>query len=226
MRKNSNLISKNKIKFIWFVVYLIAAAFMGEFLYKKQDTNYYTEIKVDINTTSSNMNNALYNIFEKYFYDKTNISKWKLQNENKFSSDEIFINFEDEIQKRSEEKDWYKKNTKIYFKKNNYSKRKTIVIKNPTIRYVKLIMNYVDFSVAEIKQDVSNLNLRYLANEFDQETVGPMILFISAAEPISKYRINFVQRSRHYVLSFIIFMILYVVSIIFAREAKDLLKLR
>lgn len=226
MRKNSNFISKNKIKFIWFVAYLIIATFMGEYLYKKQDTNYYTEIKVEINTTSSNMNNALYNIFEKYFYDKTNISKWKLQNENKFSSDKIFINFEEEIQKRSEEKNWYKKNSKIYFKKNTYSKRKTIVIKNPTISYVRLIMNYVDFSVAEIKQDVSNLNLRYLANEFDQETVGPMILFISATEPISKYRINFVQRSRHYVLSFIIFVILYVVSIIFAREAKALLKLR
>ena len=226
MRKNSNLITKNKTKFIWFVVYIIVAACIGEFLYKKQDRNYYTEIKVEINTTTPNMNNALYNIFEQYFYDKTNISKWKLQNENIFSSDKVFANFEEEIQRKTVGVSWFVKNTKIYFKQNNYSKRKTIVIKNPSIGYVNLIMNYVDHTINELREDISNLNIRYLANEFDQENVGPTILFIKATEPISKYRINFVDRSRHYVLSFIIFVILYVVSIIFAREAKTLLELR
>ncbi len=221
----NNLIVKNKFKFFWLLVYIIAAIFFAQNLYKKQDLSYYTEIKITIDTTQFTFNIAMHNIFEEYFYDTNNISLWKsISNKNYSTDDKLFNNFAKEIERKSETENWYKKNPKIKFKTKD--KKKIIVIKNPTINYVNTIMDYVNFTLDQMVRDARNYKLKYLGMDYDQTEIGSMLMFMKASDPISKYRINYVSKSRFYVLCIVVFLILYVLSVIFVREVKDLLRLR
>ena len=221
----NNLIVKNKFKFFWLLVYIIAAIFFAQNLYKKQDLSYYTEIKITIDTTQFTFNIAMHNIFEEYFYDENNISLWKsISNKNYSTDDKLFNNFAKEIKRKSETENWYKKNSKIKFKTKD--KKKIIVIKNPTINYVNTIMDYVNFTLDQMVRDARNYKLKYLGMDYDQTEIGSMLMFMKASDPISKYRINYVSKSRFYVLCIVVFLILYVLSVIFVREVKDLLRLR
>ena len=220
-----NIILKNKLKFFWLLIYLVVAIFFAQNLYKKQDLSYYTEIKITIDTTQFTFNIAMHNIFEEYFYDVENINLWKsLKKKNYSPDDKLFNNFEKQIERKSETENWYKKNPKIKFKTKD--KKKIIVIKNPTINYVNTIMDYVNFTLDQMARDARNFKLKYLGIDYDQTEIGPMLMFMKAKDPISKYRINYVSQSRFYILSIVVFLILYVLSVIFVREFKDLLRLR
>ena len=221
----NNIIAKNKFKFFWLLIYLVVAILFAQNLYKKQDLSYYTEIKITIDTTQFTFNIAMHNIFEEYFYDVENINLWKsLKKKNYSPDDELFNNFEKQIERKSETENWYKKNPKIKFRTKE--KKKIIVIKNPTINYVNTIMDYVNFTLDQMVRDARNFKLKYLGVDYDQTEIGPMLMFMKATDPISKYRINYVSKSRFYVLSIVVFLILYVLSVIFVREVKDLLRLR
>ena len=193
-------------------------------IYIKQDLSYYTEIKITIDTTQFTFNIAMHNIFEEYFYDVENINLWKSLKEKNYSPDDkLFNNFEKQIERKSETENWYKKILKLSLqqkiKENNSNK-------NPTINYVNTIMDYVNFTLDQMVRDARNFKLKYLGVDYDQTEIGPMLMFMKAIDPISKYRINYVSKSRFYILSIVVFLILYVLSVIFVKEVKDLLRFR
>ena len=221
----NNIIVKNKFKFFWLFIYLVVAIFFAQNLYKKQDLSYYTEIKITIDTTQFTFNIAMHNIFEEYFYDVENINLWKsLKKKIIVQMINSLTISKKQIERKSETENWYKKNPKIKF--TTKDKKKIIVIKNPTINYVNTIMDYVNFTLDQMVRDARNFKLKYLGVDYDQTEIGPMLMFMKAIDPISKYRINYVSKSRFYILSIVVFLILYVLSVIFVREVKDLLRPR
>ena len=77
-----------------------------------------------------------------------------------------------------------------------------------------------------MRKDMGNFSLKFLEKEFKQEYLGEQVYVMQVIDPIAKYRINYINRERHYILSFFLVIILYVISVVFVREAKAILNLR
>ena len=221
MANKGNIITNNKTKFIWFIIYLSIGALFAEWLYKKQNLDYFTELDIEIITKTPNLDNSMRNVFKQYFYDNKNIKKWKELKKNDYSENEIFQNFEKNIQARYTGENWFYKNKKIHFTIGT-----KLLIRNPDIPYTNLIVDYARFTVGEMRKDMGNFSLKFLEKEFKQEYLGEQVYVMQVIDQIAKYRINYINRERHYILSFFLVIILYVISVVFVREAKAILNLR